>query len=250
MLTPAKYWRIACVLDDELPRPASSFSLPKELAGYKSPPARGHGLTIAAYDDISQTGMLRWVGLITSASGATCQVDWHPTSAEIWVDTGTGRGRWKAGAFAFAPKKINDYGLHELWVNCFPELELRAHMKAVVAPKASTKGNTKKCAVKISPERLNPMEVVGEKSIGAKSGVVYLLKSAYGYKVGRTRNIPNRMRAFGVKLPFIYTIPLVAWFEDCHAAEARYHQRFFDKRINGEWFDLDDGDIQSIRLRA
>lgn len=102
----------------------------------------------------------------------------------------------------------------------------------------------------IDSGRLNPIEVIGEPTTGAKSGVVYILKSAYGYKVGRTRNVPNRMRTFGVKLPFIYTIPLCAWFEDCHAAETRYHELFASKRINGEWFDLDDSDIQSIRLRA
>lgn len=60
----------------------------------------------------------------------------------------------------------------------------------------------------------------------------------------------DRMRAFGVKLPFIYTIPRAAWFEDCHEAEFRYHQRFASKRINGERFDLDAEDIELIKLRA
>lgn len=246
MLTPAKYWRIACQLDGETVQPSSTFPLPSDLASYKPPPAKGHGITIAAYDESSQTGMLRWIGVITSTSGSSCQIEWKPTAAEIWVDTGTGRGRWKAGTFAFAPKKITDYGLHELWNEHFPELQLRDHSKMAESPKSSSKNRSNG----IDPQRLTPLQVVGEPYSGAKSGVVYLLKSAYGYKVGRTRNIPNRMRAFGVKLPFIYTIPLVAWFEDCHAAESRYHQRFADKRINGEWFDLNDSDIQSIRLRA
>lgn len=103
---------------------------------------------------------------------------------------------------------------------------------------------------RVSPERLNPIEVIGEPTNGEKAGVVYLLKSAYGYKVGRTRNVPARMRAFGVHLPFIYTIPLCSWFSDCHAAERRYHKMFAEKRINGEWFDLGEDDIQQIRLRA
>ncbi|VVP48250.1 hypothetical protein PS838_05212 [Pseudomonas fluorescens] len=246
MLTPAKYWRVACPLDIEVPQPASTYPLPEGLANQASPPAKGHGLTIAAYDEISQTGLLRWIGVIASVAGSICHVDWRPASAEIWVDTATGRGRWRAGGFGFAPKKITDYGLHELWGGTFPELDLRAHNSMAVEPKARRKQQTHN----IDPVRLNPLEVIGEPANGAKSGVVYLLKSAYGYKVGRTRNIPNRMRAFGVKLPFIYTIPLCAWFEDCHAAESRYHRRFADKRINGEWFDLDDSDIQLLRLRA
>lgn len=246
MLTPAKYWRVACQLDIEITQPDFSFLLPADLASHKSPPAKGHGITIAVYDEASQTGILRWIGVIISTSGSTCQVEWKPTSAEIWVDTGTGRGRWKNGAFAFAPKKITDYGLHELWNSHFPDLQLRDQAKMADTPQVSSMSRVNG----VAPQRLNPVEVVGEPCEGARSGVVYLLKSAYGYKVGRTRNVPNRMRAFGVKLPFIYTIPLVAWFEDCHSAEARYHQRFASKRINGEWFDLDDGDIESIRLRA
>ncbi|MEE4697074.1 GIY-YIG nuclease family protein [Pseudomonas alliivorans] len=246
MLTPAKYWRVACQLDIEISQPAFSFPLPADLASYKSPPAMGHGITIAAYDETSQTGILRWIGVIISTSGSTCHIEWKPTSAQIWVDTGTGRGRWKTGAFGFAPKKISNYGLHELWSCHFPDLQLRDHAKMADTPKVSSESRING----VDPQRLNPLEVVGEPYRGTKSGVVYLLKSAYGYKVGRTRNVPNRMRAFGVKLPFIYTIPLVAWFEDCHAAESRYHQRFAGKRINGEWFDLNDSDIQSIRLRV
>ena len=246
MLTPAKYWRVACELDADTPRPASSFSLPAELANQASPPAKGHGITIAAYDETEQMGMLRWVGIITEVSESIQHVEWKPASAQIWVDTGTGRRFWKSGAFGFAPKKIADYGLHELWREHFPELELRAHASMSNRPK----GTYKKRTNGIDSGRLNPIEVIGEPTSGAKSGVVYVLKSAYGYKVGRTRNVPNRMRAFGVKLPFIYTIPLCAWFEDCHAAENRYHELFASKRINGEWFDLDDSDIESIRLRA
>ncbi len=52
------------------------------------------------------------------------------------------------------------------------------------------------------------------------------------------------MRAFGVHLPITYTIPLCAWFEDCHVAEQRYHDMFVHKRINGEWFDLTDQDVK------
>lgn len=102
----------------------------------------------------------------------------------------------------------------------------------------------------IAPERLNPIEVIGEPTLGIKAGVVYVLKSAHGYKVGRTSRVPARMRTFGVQLPFVYTIPLCAWFDDCHVAERRYHEMFASKRINGEWFDLNEADVQQIRLRA
>jgi hypothetical protein len=246
MLTPAKYWRIACDLDCDIARPPSTFTLPVGLASQTSPPTRGHGITIAAYDEVEQTGLLRWLGIITGGTGLLRSIEWRPTSAQIWVDSGTGRGFWKAGSFSFASKKIADYGLHELWHQHFDGLELRDCATMATKPTGSTRVRSSS----IAPERLNPIEVVGEATMGAKAGVVYVLKSAYGYKVGRTRNVPARMRAFGVHLPIMYTILLCAWFDDCHAAERRYHEMFSDKRINGEWFDLADSDIQLIRLRA
>lgn len=246
MLTPAKYWRVACKLDCEVARPPSMFSLPEGLASQASPPTLGHGITIAAYDETQQTGMLRWLGIITGGTGAIRHVDWTSISAQIWIDSPKGRGIWKAGEFGFAPKKIADYGLHELWQDHFDNLELRDRAAMVTRPTVSKRPTSSS----IAPERLNPIEVIGEMTSGAKAGVVYVLKSAFGYKVGRTRNVPARMRAFGVHLPFVYTIPLCAWFDDCHEAERRYHAIFAGKRINGEWFDLDENDIRRIRLRT
>ena len=245
MLTPAKYWRVFCELEIDIAQPPSTFTLPESLAKQSTPPTRGHGITVAAYDDAAQTGLFRWLGRITGGTGTTRHVEWQPTLAQIWVDSATGRGFWKAGSFGFAPKKISDYGLHELWMQHFDGLELRDHATMATKPL----GMARVRASSIAPERLNPIEVIGTETMGTKAGVVYVLKSAYGYKVGRTRNVPARMRAFGVQLPIVYTIPLCAWFDDCHAAERRYHEIFASKRINGEWFDLNDDDIQRIRLR-
>ena len=193
--------------------------------------------------------MLRWVGVITGGSGAIRSVTWRPTRAEIFVDTMPGRRYWKAGDFGFAKAKIADYGLHELWQSHFEGFDLRDHAPGANLPRAPRRA-AERSPVHIAPERLNPVEVIGEPTTGPRAGVVYVLKSAYGHKVGRTRNVPARMRAFGVHLPFMYTVQLCAWFEDCHEAERRYHLRFAEKRINGEWFDLQEADINAIRLRA
>lgn len=190
--------------------------------------------------------MLKWLGVITGGTGSTRAVDWKPTTAQIWVDTGFGRMKWREGSFGFASSKISGYGLHELWQEHFEGMDLRDHAPMATKPTGPRKTRTSS----IAPERLNPIEVIGEPTTGTKAGVVYVLKSAYGYKVGRTRNVPARMRTFGVHLPFVYTITLCAWFDDCHVAEHRYHRMFSSKRINGEWFDLDEADIQQIRLRT
>jgi hypothetical protein len=47
----------------------------------------------------------------------------------------------------------------------------------------------------------------------------------------------------------MYTIPLCAWFDDHIEAESAYHRRFTSKRINGEWFDLQEQDLALIRSR-
>lgn len=245
MLTPAKYWRVPCDLASDIARPASTFTLPETLANQTSPPTRGHGIVIAAYDEAEQIGLLRWLGVITGGASLTRTVEWKPTSAQIWVDTPKGRSFWLAGSFCFAPQKIPDYGLHELWQRHFDGMELRDHTTMSSRPTGHRKARTSG----IAAERINPIEVVGEPTIGPAAGVVYILKSAYGYKVGRTRNVPARMRAFGVQLPFVYSVVLCVWFSDCHAAERHYHDLFSSKRINGEWFDLDDSDINKIRLR-
>lgn len=251
MLTPSKYWRVACSLESETPPPPATYPLPQELAEQAKPPTSGHGIAIAAYDETEQTGILRWIGVVTGGVGPTRAVDWRPVNAQIGVDSEKGRSYWRAGGFGFASKKTADYGLHELWQEHFEGMVLRDQAPMSTRPRGPRPSLLQLTqASPIAPERLNPIEVIGEPTVGARAGVVYLLKSAYGYKVGRTRNVPARMRAFGVQLPFLYTVLLCAWFDDCHEAERRYHNRFAEKRINGEWFDLEQDDIEAIRLRA
>jgi len=173
------------------------------------------------------------------------EISWQPVAAQIWIDTQKGRDYWQQGAFGFAKTKIADYGLHELWQAHFEDLQLRSTTAMEARPTVG-----KRSASRIAADRLDPIEVVGSPTEGSRAGVVYVLKSAYGYKVGRTRNIPQRMRAFGVQLPFAYSIQLCAWFDDCHSAERYYHKLFASKRINGEWFDLNETDISLIRART
>lgn len=140
------------------------------------------------------------------------------------------------------------YGLHQLFADAFPDLEPREVLpNGARAVRPIRQPTQRKHA--ISRERLDPIEVVGEPTNAPRGGYVYILQSAYGCKVGRTRNMPSRMRAFGVKLPILYTIPLCAWFDDHVEAESAYHRRFSEKRINGEWFSLQEEDIALIRER-
>ncbi|SFR74914.1 Meiotically up-regulated gene 113 [Mitsuaria sp. PDC51] len=244
MLTPKKYWRLPVDIDDESV-PRSAFTLPSTISGQSRPPAVGDGVVLAAYDIENSSGLFRWVGVVTGIGvGPERMVDWRPASEEIYVDTVPGRGYWRKGAFGFADSKVAGYGLHEVWAHHFG-LELRDHAKVERMPRAPRSVGPTRSG--ISKERLVPVEIIGTPTVGPKAGVVYVLKSAYGYKVGRTNNVPSRMRAFGVQLPFAYSIPFCIWFKDCHAAERSFHRQFSDRHINGEWFDLGEDDLSNMR---
>lgn len=248
MLTPSRYWRIAKTLSQLEEAPAREFELPISLSQQTVPPTLGDGVILADYDSTAQTGLVRYIGIIRHRSLRSVEVDWIPVNIEIWVDTPAGRGNWatKPG-FKFAATKVAGYGLHQLFADIFPDLDVREALpnEARVVKPMST--NARKNS--LARERFEPVEVIGEPTGSPKGGYVYVLQSAYGHKVGRTRNMPSRMRAFGVKLPIVYTIPLCAWFDDHIAAESAYHRIFSQKRVNGEWFNLEEQDISLIRAR-
>lgn len=81
-----------------------------------------------------------------------------------------------------------------------------------------------------------------------RKGAIYLLEGQKGvYKIGKSVDLTNRAKWFGLKLPFPVT--LVHHFEssDYTAAEIELHKRFETKRINGEWFALSDEDVAYIK---
>jgi hypothetical protein len=75
-------------------------------------------------------------------------------------------------------------------------------------------------------------------------GYVYVVKSDTGhYKIGRTVNFRDRAKTFGVKLPVeIEFLVLIETGNDM-LLEATLHQQYQHKRVNGEWFSLDDNDM-------
>lgn len=84
--------------------------------------------------------------------------------------------------------------------------------------------------------------------ISGKDGYVYILKSDSGFtKIGRTTDINNRMATFSVKLPYQVEFEHVIRTNNCVLLEAYLHGSFESKRIDGEWFDLSNEDIDAIR---
>jgi hypothetical protein len=81
-----------------------------------------------------------------------------------------------------------------------------------------------------------------------KPGYVYLLQSpSAAYKIGRTKAPQNRLKTFAVNLPFEVEYIALIQTNDMAGLERQLHQRFADKRVNGEWFELSSEDVQYIQ---
>lgn len=79
-------------------------------------------------------------------------------------------------------------------------------------------------------------------------GYVYLLQSpTSAYKIGRTRNPNDRMKTFGIQLPFEVEFICVIKAEDMIELERKLHDKFADKRVGGEWFRLTLEDVEYIK---
>lgn len=80
-----------------------------------------------------------------------------------------------------------------------------------------------------------------------KSGHIYIMECGGKYKIGNSKNVERRKkqldhRPFPVQI--IYKSPEL---ENVIEYEKELHEVFENKRISGEWFDLDAKDIDIIK---
>jgi predicted GIY-YIG superfamily endonuclease len=82
-------------------------------------------------------------------------------------------------------------------------------------------------------------------------GYVYLIQSSTGaYKIGRSKDPNYRIKTFGVLLPFEVEYVTLIPTNNMYSLERAMHSAYASKRLNGEWFALDDRDVMTIRLLA
>lgn len=83
----------------------------------------------------------------------------------------------------------------------------------------------------------------------SEKGYVYFIKEDYAgrIKIGKTRDINQRMDTFNVKLPFNVELIHVIESANYHYTEKLFHVLFDSKRVNGEWFNLNENDISWVK---
>lgn len=85
----------------------------------------------------------------------------------------------------------------------------------------------------------------------SQGGYVYVLRADNGLcKIGKARNIDDRIKQLGLILP--YELELVAIIQSLNYSdlEKHLHEYFSEQRIRGEWFNLSQDDIDQLNNLA
>lgn len=81
-----------------------------------------------------------------------------------------------------------------------------------------------------------------------KHGYVYFLLADNGLaKIGQTSKVDRRIFQLSVQLPYELKLVTTIESDDCEELEKFYHNKFSEKRVNGEWFNLDSSDFEEVK---
>jgi len=153
-----------------------------------------------------------------------------------------------------------------------PELRLKAHQSSSFPNDNTIRsrlGNVSEMANKIKvycegkPEYLDIFNICKEKIASrlaevsknyskesdVEFGYVYLIKSGRSYKIGKTSDVGRRKYDLRLALPEKPGLIHIIQTDDPTGIEAYWHNRFKNKRKEGEWFDLTKDDISAFKRR-
>lgn len=90
-------------------------------------------------------------------------------------------------------------------------------------------------------------EVSKSRTINQYGSYVYLIHSDHGVKIGKSKTPRNRIKNVSTQMPF--NVKKTESFKVNHMSncEKYLHDYFKEKRLNGEWFDLNNKDIEFCR---
>ncbi|ETB34899.1 GIY-YIG nuclease family protein [Mycobacterium timonense] len=81
------------------------------------------------------------------------------------------------------------------------------------------------------------------------NGTVYLIKSGRYHKIGRTNAVGRRSYEIALQLPERSVVVHSFETDDPAGIERYWHDRFKDRRRNGEWFLLSSADVAAFKRR-
>jgi hypothetical protein len=79
------------------------------------------------------------------------------------------------------------------------------------------------------------------------SGFVYLLQSGPYYKIGVSTQVDERIKQLSTQPPFDIELLHTIQTDDMYGLEKKLHADYDSKRKNGEWFELDQADVEYIK---
>lgn len=82
-----------------------------------------------------------------------------------------------------------------------------------------------------------------------KIGVVYLIKAGKYFKIGKSWHSDRRHKEISLQLPEATKKLHEIKTDDIDGIEAYWHNRFKEKRKNGEWFELSANDVRIFTKR-
>ncbi len=80
-------------------------------------------------------------------------------------------------------------------------------------------------------------------------GHVYLLKHDKVYKIGKSIDASRRYKEIRTQMPYKTDEIHVIETDDPSGIEAYWHNRFKDKKLEGEWFKLSTHDVKAFKKR-
>jgi hypothetical protein len=95
----------------------------------------------------------------------------------------------------------------------------------------------------------SPTEAADVTSSEGTEGWVYLLRSGQHFKIGRSETLERRIKQISIALPETVTLVHAIQTDDTTGIEAYWHQRFMNRRANGEWFALTPRDVAAFKKR-
>ncbi len=103
--------------------------------------------------------------------------------------------------------------------------------------------------ITFSPSPSNAALAVSAHRQGEWAGGVYLIRCGPHFKIGKATHFDSRIKRISLQMPYevvvVHTISTSP--EQALSIERYWHQKFAAKRLNGEWFALDETEVAEFR---